>query len=257
MINIILSLLARLIMPVARIFIFIATGIAISITWLFQFLRGDNQPEPVKMILKAFFWGMLITLPVFLIELGASKLMEGAKLPYIISALVYWFLAIALVEEVFKYLVVRLKVLKSYEFDEPVDTMIYMVIVALGFAALENILYLLPPAQEILSFGQVLERTVMISAFRFIGATFLHALASATVGFFLALSICRPKRRRMAITFVGLTLAVLLHGLYNFSIIEIPDPWKLVIPGIILVCLAIFVILGFNKLKKMKSVCKI
>ncbi len=206
------------------------------------------------MILKIFFWGMVITLPVFLVEFGAAYAITKINLPSFFLSILYWFLIIASVEEIFKYLVVRGKVLKHCVFDEPVDAMIYMIVAALGFAALENILYLLPPAEKIFSINEFFARTVIISFFRFIGATFLHALCSGLVGYFMALSIYKAKKGS-GLIILGLLSAILLHGLYNFSIMEIEAPLKFIIPTIILLGLSLFVTLGFKKLKKMKSVC--
>ena len=139
------------------------------------------------------------------------------------------------------------KVLNNQEFDEPVDAMIYMIIAGLGFAALENILCLIPS----ISLSEILG----ISALRFVGATFLHALCSGTIGFFLALSIYEAKRKKLLM--VGIILATFLHGLFNYSIIVIEGSLKIIIPSLIIILLALFVSLGFKKLKKMKSVCKI
>jgi len=76
------------------------------------------------------------------------------------------------------------------------------------------------------------------------------------VGFFLALSFFETKKRFQLFA-TGLGLAFLLHGLYNFSIMEMEGNLKVLIPIIILIGLAIFVSLGFKRLKKMKSTCKI
>ena len=160
----------------------------------------------------------------------------------------------ALTEEIFKYLVVKVKVLNHPEFDEPVDAMLYMIIAALGFGAVENILILSPISGGSLQF-QFFE-TLTISAFRFIGATFLHALSSATLGYFLALSFLKTGKRLKLLTF-GFMAAIILHGFYNFSIMEIEGNLRFVLPVIILISLAIFVSLGFKRLKKLASVCKI
>jgi len=70
----------------------------------------------------------------------------------------------------------------------------------------------------------------------------------------LALSLFKEQKRGKLL-FLGLGIAVSLHGLYNFSIIVIEGPMKIIIPTIILLTLAFFVSLGFKKLKKLKSVC--
>lgn len=237
----------------SRFVIYIFFGTTASVTWLLQFLRKDKLAEPTRMILKIFFWGMVITIPVFAVEFGLAHVINAITLPSLLTSLLYWFLAIAFVEELFKYLLVKGKVLKNLAFDEPVDAMIYMIVGALGFAALENILYLLPPAEKIFSLNELFTRTIIISFFRFVGATFLHALCSGLVGYFLALSLF--KNRRSGLTILGLSIAVLLHGLYNFSIMEIGTPLKFIIPVVILLGLALFITLAFRKLKKMKSIC--
>ncbi|MBU3934453.1 PrsW family intramembrane metalloprotease [Patescibacteria group bacterium] len=247
-------LFARISITVSHFVIYIFFGTTASAVWLLQFLRKDKLAEPVKMILKIFFWGMVITVPVFVMEFGAAHAIEAVNFSPFLSSILYWFLAIALVEEVFKYLLVKGKVLKNHAFDEPVDAMIYMIVGALGFAALENILYLLPPAEKIFSLNELFARTVIISFFRFVGATFLHALCSGLVGYFLALSL-RKAKGGSKLTILGLLIVVLLHGLYNFSIMEIGGSLKFIIPIIILAGLFLFVTLAFKKLKKMKSIC--
>jgi len=241
-----------------RIILYIVFGILPSLAWLAYYLRKDLHPESKRMIFKVFLFGVAVTLPVFFVQIGLKILLDRMGAGGIVYSLIYWFLIIALSEEFFKYLVVKAGVLSSREFDEPVDAMIYMVVIALGFAAIENILYLFPPIDQMntISFGVLVNRTVVISFVRFIGSTFLHTLCSATIGYFLALSICEAKKKKILLI-LGIFISVALHGLYNFSIMTIGGPLKIIIPVAILVFLAFFVISGFEKLKKIKSICKI
>ena len=247
--------------PIALIF-----GLSPSIIWLLFFLRKDVHPESNKMVLKIFFLGALITLPAVLIELGIEKGLNKWASP--LASAIYIFLGIAFVEEFLKYLVVREKVLSNPEFDEPVDVLLYMIIAALGFAALENILVLLPKEKPLFFY-----ETAIISFLRFIGATFLHALCSGTMGYFLALSFFEIKKK-LRLTILGLVIATVLHGLFNLFIMEI-DKTLLVYNGeitivnfplfiflllsliAILIGLAIFVLFSFKKVKKLTSTCKI
>ena len=237
------------------IIVYIIFGILPSLVWLFYYLSKDLHPEPKRMILKVFFWGALMTIPVFFVQTGLNYLLTAININPAISALIYWFLVIALSEEFFKYLVIRLKVYNSPHLDEPLDVMLYMVVAALGFAALENILYLFTPIGQ-MSFEQLVGRTLFISFIRFIGATFLHTLCSAVVGYALAFSFCEPKRKHTYFT-MGILMATLLHGLYDFSIITLNGSIKFALPVLILITLAFLVFSGFNKLKKMKGVCEI
>ncbi|MEK7658821.1 MAG: PrsW family intramembrane metalloprotease [Patescibacteria group bacterium] len=236
-----------------RLILYIIFGILPSLTWLAYYLSKDLHPESKKMILKIFLWGTFITLPVFFAQIGLSSLLNKMNFSPIVVSLIYWFLVIAFTEEIFKYLVIKIKVITHYEFDEPLDAMLYMVVVALGFAAVENILYLLP-ATDALSFNDILNRAMIVSFIRFIGATFLHTLSSAVAGYFLAMSFYKEKGKRFYV-FFGLFIAVVLHGAYNFSIMTLEGPIKIIIPIVILITLACFVFAGFEKLKKLKGIC--
>jgi len=228
-------------------------GLIPSIIWLLYYLRKDKHPESNKKIIKVFCFGMLIAIPTALIELGVLDQIKVIKdLPFFASnpilflALKY-FLVIAFLEELMKYLIVKKEVFSAPEFDEPVDIMLYMIICALGFAAVENILTLLPPKEIIEALS-----TMWI---RFIGATLLHVLCSGILGYFLALSFFETKKR-VRLTVIGLILAIALHGLYDLSIMT-EGSLSVLGPIIILIGLAIFISFGFKKIKKLKSVCKI
>lgn len=241
-------------------FLLIIFGLLPSFIWLLFYLRKDAHPESNRQIIRIFFYGILIVIPAILLELGFFSLISKfvdklgeieVIIPPLLISILYIFIGVALVEEVLKYLVVRYKVLNNPECDEPLDVMLYMIISALGFAALENILFLFPAGPHF-SIGEVL----IISFSRFVGATFLHALSSGIVGYFLALSIFETKKRvRLLVS--GLSLATLLHGLYNFSILKVEGNLRLLILIIILITLAFIVSLGFKKLKKIESICKI
>ena len=226
-------------------------GIVPSLIWLSFYLRKDHYPEPKKKVLEIFFLGAGFAFLAGGIEVLISLITKKLALPEetILFGILYHLLGIALVEESVKYLVFQAKVLGDSELDEPVDVMIYMIISALGFAALENTLLFFFEGLEITG-------TIVFSLFRFVGATLLHALCSGLLGFFIALAFCKDYKKRPLIL-VGLGIATFLHGLYNFSIMEIEGFWKFLIPVATLISLAAFVSAGFKKLKRLKSVCKI
>lgn len=238
-----------------NILLYIFLGILPSLIWLFYYLTKDLHPEPKKMILNIFLWGAFIALPVYFVQIGLAKLLEISGINLSTNAvlynLLYWFVIIGFSEEFFKYIVVRVKVFNSYHLDEPLDVMLYMVVSALGFAAIENVLYVLSTMGQ-MSFNE----TLFVDLIRSVGAVFLHTLCSAVIGYFLALSFCEAKKKH---TFVilGILLAVGLHGLFDLSIITLDGYLKIIIPIIIILTLALLTFLGFEKLKKMKSICKI
>lgn len=246
-----------------HLLLYILFGILPSLIWLFYYLRKDLHPEPKREILKLFFYGALITIPVFLVQTGLSNILDQIKASGIldgwpiIADIIKWFIVIALTEEFLKYFVVKKVILKESTLDEPLDIMLYMVVVALGFAAVENVLYLFSPIDHsYFDLNKVLELTVGISFIRFIGATFLHTLCSALIGYFLALSSVRARKKRLLVA-TGIILAALLHGFYNFSIITLASPMNFVIPVVIIMGLVIFMIYDFDEIKKVKGICKI
>ncbi len=243
-----------------RFVLYIVFGILPSLVWLFYYLSKDLHPEPKRTILEVFLYGTIMTIPVFLLETTLSELLKQLQstglfdhAPILVDIL-RWFLVIAFTEELLKYLVVKSIVFKSKELDEPLDIMLYMVISALGFAAMENIFYLFSPIE--ISFSNILRTTIVISFIRFIGATFLHTLCSALLGYFLIISFSRVKNR-LKLTVFGILIATVLHGLYDFSIIVLDSPMNFIIPIVIIAGLAIFIIHTFDKIKELKGICKI
>ena len=224
--------------------LYIIFGILPSIIWLLFYLRRDSHPEPKKMILKIFFYGAIITIPAILFETLFFEVVKISGLAIPAAFIVNIFLGVALIEETLKYSVIKQKVFNNPEFDEPVDAMIYMIVAALGFAAAENLLILFPLQNPFLS--EIFE----ISFLRFLGATFLHALCSAVVGYFIGLSFYR-KRERNKLILIGLIIAILLHGFYNFFIIKIEKGLNLLMAFSLLIITAVFVSSGFKKLKNL------
>ena len=120
----------------------------------------------------------------------------------------------AVIEEIAKFLAAYLVALHTRAFDEPLDAVVYMVTAALGFSAAENILFLLGPLQQ----GDIAQ-TILTGDLRFIGATLLHTLSSATVGIALAVSFYRPASVRRMYALLGVVLAIALHTAFNFFIL--------------------------------------
>jgi RsiW-degrading membrane proteinase PrsW (M82 family) len=141
----------------------------------------------------------------------------------------------------------------SSDVDEPIDIMLFVIISALGFAAMENIMVLHNQSfQAALTASDVL----ITIGWRFVSATFLHALCSGVVGFFLAWSIYKGRRNYRYIA-LGLLTAIILHGIYNWAIMEGGSRIKIIVPAAILLLLSAVVAYGFQKLKSIKSTCLI
>lgn len=184
-------------------------GILPSLIWLSFYLKEDLHPEPKLMVLKTYFLGAISTFFALFYEILAAEFIEKyVFFPDSVSFLAAKYLVFAFIEEFFKFLVVFLFIFDHKEFDEPVDGMIYSIIVGLGFAGAENIFYVLEHS---------FEGALKISILRFLGAVFLHALCGGILGYFLAKYYFKGKKR-IQIGF-GLICATLLHFAFNFLII--------------------------------------
>jgi RsiW-degrading membrane proteinase PrsW (M82 family) len=185
----------------------LATGILPAIFWMWFWLREDKlNPEPRTLIVLAFLGGVLAIIFSFILEKLTDQFILEASGSFLFIALIT-----PVIEEGSKLFFAELLVLCRNENDEPIDPMIYMISVALGFAAIENAMFILDPfIKGNFTLG------LMTGNLRFVGSTLLHILASATVGAFMGLRFYRSKLRRKVSTFVGLILAITLHGIFNF-----------------------------------------
>jgi len=170
----------------------------VALFWLRWFRKKDKyEKEPERLIFWAFLAGMLATIPSVLLE---SFLGLHDRGPTIASrGLFLSFLWVGIVEEFLKYLAVRVTVYRSKEFNEVMDGMVYMVSAALGFAAIENVGYML-------GFGYA------VGFPRAILSYLAHISFSAILGFYMGKAKIEGKKNWIL---VGFTLAVPLHWLYN------------------------------------------
>jgi RsiW-degrading membrane proteinase PrsW (M82 family) len=181
-------------------------GILPALLWLVVWLMEDRcDPEPKRYIFFCFIAGMIAVPLVLPLEQRVAHYLTG---PYLLAM---W----ATLEELFKFGAAYVAALRFRVFDEPLDGVIYLITAALGFSALENVFFLLTPAAD----GDLL-RTIVTGDLRFIGATLLHTLASATVGVALALSFYKSARVRRLAALGGVILASALHTLFNFFILS-------------------------------------
>jgi RsiW-degrading membrane proteinase PrsW (M82 family) len=181
-------------------------GLIPALFWLWFWLREDTaRPEPRILITTAFIAGMLIIPLVLPLQEFAMKRFTGDTLVLV------W----VIIEEVLKYSAALIVVLWNKAVDEPIDVIIYMITIALGFSALENALFIFNPLVE----GNYTD-SILTGNFRFLGASLLHVLASGTVGVFMALSYYKHSSIKILSATIGLFIAIILHALFNFSIMD-------------------------------------
>src|SRR3989338_8955040 len=183
------------------------SGILPSFIWIFFWLREDRQyPEPRSLLVACFFGGMLAVGAAVFIEQYIAKIYTDPTIRYTL-----W----AATEEILKFIAIALIGIRSQANDEPIDAMIYCIVVALGFAALENALFIMGP----LSDGEI-ARSIVTGNMRFMGATLLHVVSSAAVGFTLGYVFYHGKVAKFIAIIVGLLGSIAIHAAFNLSIIE-------------------------------------
>jgi RsiW-degrading membrane proteinase PrsW (M82 family) len=216
------------------IIIVILVAVAPCAFWLWIIYKGDKyKPEPKRLIVRIFFLGAIVAIPVALIEalLYPGSIEGNLSIP---TAAYVAFVVAGFTEETGKFLVVRLGVYNSPHFEEPSDGLVYSAAAALGFASLENIVY-------VLGFG--LEVIVIRGLF----SNLAHVVFSALWGYPLALTKL-GKLKPKYLTWFGLLAAIVAHGIFDFLLFTNTAFTWLVIPFFLgMVVLFIFMMRHANR----------
>jgi RsiW-degrading membrane proteinase PrsW (M82 family) len=218
-----------------------ALGLAPSIVWLIFFdLEEAEKAEPISDIIYAFITGAVVTFAALVVQTALRNV--GPSIGVALHSRLELSL-FATIEEVLKFAAVYFLVSRRKSFNEPVDAMIYMITVALGFAAVENTASLINSAGPITSL--ISAKHLEIVVLRFLGATLLHCVASGIIGFHWAVGWVRGKLLWLHIV-VGILIASLLHSVFNYLILTTgPATWALAF----VVIIAFFVLIDFEELR--------
>jgi protease PrsW len=229
----------------------IVTALAIAFIWLWFWLKEDEHPEPIRLLIVAFIAGMVAIPAALFAECSISSLLFDKPCDQVssldielLSTSSQFFLvsSFAFAEEFMKYIFIVIFIFWRKEYDEPADAMIYLVTGALGFAAVENVLYLVSP------FGDAIAHGFTTASLRFLGPTLLHVLSSALLGYFIASTFCRRLFRKEVAIVVGLLAATLLHALFNISILVTGG--ERIEPALLLLIFAgVFILFAFERIK--------
>lgn len=172
----------------------------VVIILFYIYFRDKYEKEPLGLLLKSLIAGALIVIPVIFTEMLLSALApEGGK----ISDAAWKAFAVAgMTEELFKFLALYLLVWKSPSFNEKFDGIVYAVFVSLGFAAVENVLY-------------VLKGGYSVALSRAITAVPAHALFGVRMGYYFGIAHMYPELRKKYLR-LAFFIPFLLHGIYDF-----------------------------------------
>lgn len=187
----------------------LSPGIAIGI---YIYLKDHHEREPIGFLLMSFFYGALSTVITLLISwpLTASVSIDPNSIS---DQFLNAFFLVALVEEFSKFLFVRFILYNNKNFNEPFDGIVYALMVSMGFATLENVLY-------------TFQYGVSTGILRMFTAVPAHATFGVLMGYFLGKAKF-THRREWTNAFLALFVATLFHGAYDYFwfINYIPGVW--------------------------------
>ena len=214
-------------------------GVIPSIFWLWFWLREDSKKEEPKGILTVvFIMGMIGVACVLPIQ----KFIQAHIDSHVLQTILW-----AGAEEIIKYLAVLVILYRTKYTDEPIEWPIYLITSALGFAALENFLFLIKP----LSLGNN-TLSLLTGELRFLGSTLLHGVSSAIIGIASGLSLYMGSFTRKIYIFLSIILAISLHSLFNFFIIRNSGMDFLKVFGFLWV-VSIIIMLLFEKVRRISN----
>ncbi|WP_066632992.1 PrsW family glutamic-type intramembrane protease [Labilibacter marinus] len=184
----------------------------VAIILVYIYYRDKYEKEPISLLLKGLVAGMLIVLPVIVVERAIS-----AGLPYIFSEKIGMafgnaFLVAGFSEEAFKLLAVYILIWKNPNFNERFDGIVYAVFVSLGFALVENIMY-------------VFSNGLSVGISRAFTAVPAHAMFGIVMGYYLGLAKF-IKESRSKYMLLAILVPILFHGIYDF-ILMVQIEWVL------------------------------
>ena len=182
------------------------SAIVPSLLLLWFFHSRDVYPEPAPVIWATFSLGVTTVVPVLVVDAAIVRWLGHPASPYA-DGFGQGFLVAAIPEEFFKFLVVVLYCSRHREFDEPMDGIVYGSVASLGFATLENILY-------------VSEHGIGIAFVRAVSAVPGHAFMGALMGYFVGQAKFNPARGASLLV-RGYLTAMVLHGLYDAGLFTI------------------------------------
>ncbi|MCF6093515.1 glutamic-type intramembrane protease PrsW [Microaerobacter geothermalis] len=167
----------------------IAPGIALL---SYFYLKDKYEMEPLRLVVRQFIFGVLLVFPIVVLQRVFSSWLTFPYLDAILAG--------ALLEEFFKWFIIYYTVFTHVEFDEPYDGIVYAVAVSLGFASMENFIYLLNNGLSI----------AWIRAFLPVSG---HALFAVVMGYYLGKAKFTTRKKKFLL--LSLLYPFILHSMFN------------------------------------------
>ena len=163
----------------------------IVIILLTIYIKDKYEKEPIKLALTGTLYGMLSSIPIVFTEryvMSFAPASSSIYYPFFVS-----FMVAAFVEEAYKYIILIFLIYKNNNYNEPFDGILYAVYISLGFATIENILYVFNPILGGIYTG-IARAIFSIPA---------HAMFGIYMGYYLSREI------------FSLIVPIFIHGIYD------------------------------------------
>jgi protease PrsW len=186
------------------------------LVWYFR--ARDANPEPARVLWATFGLGVATVVPVLCVAIPTMMAIRGAGDP-IQRGLLQALFAAALPEELFKYVVVRFYCSRHREFDEPMDGIVYGAVASLGFATLENVLYVASGG-----LGTAIARALT--------AVPAHAFMGGLMGYYVGQARFGSPEDRVKNLTLGYFVPVAVHALYDAPLLALQESGRLASTGL-------------------------
>jgi len=194
-------------------FVILALALApTTAVMLYIYLRDRHEPEPLGLLAISFLYGGVSTIVTLLISLPVNAIIL-TKADDDVHQFINAFFKVALIEEFSKFFFVRFVLFYNKNFNEPYDGIVYAVMVSMGFATLENVIY-------------VYQYGVTAGIMRMFTAVPAHATFAIIMGYFLGKAKF-THRKILYFTIVSLLTATAFHGAYDYFLFisYVPGLW--------------------------------
>ena len=185
----------------------------VAIVIFYIYLKDKYEKEPKRLLIISFLLGAIVSIIITTVLYGVFELaVPLTNSLSVVQQFVQAFFVVGFTEELSKYLVVLLFAQRNKAFNEQFDGIVYAVMVSMGFAATENIFYVIESGPT----------TALLRAFTAIPA---HATFGILMGYFMGKA--KFSQNRTLLNLTGLGLAILFHGAYDFFLFIdfIPGIW--------------------------------
>lgn len=207
----------------------------------------DVEKEPRGMLLLIFIMGCLSTIPIAIVEIILGIYFPTDGLPSLLGTLVAVFMTIAIVEEFGKWFITYVICFRNKEFNHVYDGIVYAVFASLGFAVIENLLYVVTSG-----FGTGVVRALL--------SVPSHAVDAVYMGYLLSMSKKHLMQNKHEKSFILLLLSILIpgitHAIYDallFQFLSIEDWYLLIIFLVFVIITYIIAIILIKKASKEKT----